>query len=51
MRLLGSLLQILGLAAVATGGWLLVPWLGVLLAGAALFAVGYQLEALHTGEG
>lgn len=51
MRKLGSLLQLVGLVAVAVGGFLLVPWLGVVAGGVGVFAVGYQLEALHTPGG
>ena len=38
------LIQIAGCAVVAVGCWLLAPWLGVLIAGAALLAVGIALE-------
>lgn len=50
MRVLGSVLQLAGIAATAAGGWLLEPWLGVMLAGCGVFAVGYQLEAVNQGS-
>jgi hypothetical protein len=44
VRVLGSILQLIGLSTTSAGGYMLEPWLGVMLAGCGLFAVGYQLE-------
>lgn len=43
-RILVVLLQLVGIAVCAVGFGMAWPWLGVALAGAGLFAVGFQLE-------
>lgn len=47
MRIVGSVLQLVGLALAVIAGWLIIPWLGILAAAGATFAVGYKLEANH----
>lgn len=44
-RKVGAALQLVGLAAVTAGVWLLAVWAGVIVAGVSVFAVGFQLEA------
>ena len=44
MRLVAAALQVAGLAAVATAGWMLSPWVGVGIGGVALFVVGVVVE-------
>lgn len=44
MRMFGSVLQMAGIAATSYGGFLLVHWLGVVLGGVGMFAIGFQLE-------
>lgn len=39
-----SLLELVGLAAVTTGAYMAVPWLGFLVGGAALLLVGYAMD-------
>jgi hypothetical protein len=50
MRMFGSVLQLFGIAVAAAGGWVLEPWVGLVLAGVGVFAVGYQLET-QAGDG
>ena len=50
MSVFGSVLQIVGIAVVAAGGWLLAPFVGVVAAGVGIFAVGFQLERLYGGS-
>ena len=41
---MATALQLVGLGLIAVGGFLLAPWLGVVIAGAALTWVGLSLE-------
>lgn len=43
-RALANGLQVAGLALIALGGWLVFPWLGLLLAGVGCVLVGFALE-------
>jgi hypothetical protein len=49
MRWLGEALQLLGAVLVCAGATVLAPWLGLLVAGAALVAVGYLIEEGRDG--
>jgi hypothetical protein len=37
-------LQVAGLILIAVGGWLIFPWLGLILAGVSAVLVGFALE-------
>ena len=43
--MLATALQLVGLAAVSVGAFLLAPWAGVIVAGAALVWIGLALES------
>jgi predicted phage tail protein len=40
-----TVLQVLGVAVMSAGFWMLAPWLGAVVAGVALVALGVSLEA------
>jgi hypothetical protein len=40
-----TVLQVAGLAVIAVGFWMLVPWLGVVAGGIALVLLGVSVEA------
>ncbi len=43
-RLVGAVLQVIGLAAVSLGAFTIALWLGFVVAGASAFAIGFVLE-------
>lgn len=42
--MLSTVLELVGLAAIAAGGALVAPWLGLMLGGLAVLLVGLSLE-------
>lgn len=48
--LVASALEVAGIALVATGLWMLAPWLGVTVAGAGLVAVGMAVDPPKRGS-
>ncbi len=42
-NLLGTVITLAGIAAIAVGAWLLLPALGLVVAGGALVYVGYRM--------
>jgi hypothetical protein len=42
--LIGPVLQILGIAAVSIGAFIIATWLGFIVMGGGVFAVGFVLE-------
>lgn len=44
MRVFGSVLQLVGLAAVAAGAWSVASWLGLVVGGVVLVGVGALVE-------
>lgn len=43
-RLIGAVLQVVGLAAVSFGAFMIAVWLGFVVAGASAFAIGFVTE-------
>ncbi len=43
-RILPDVVTGLGAAAIAAGGWMLAPWVGVVLAGALLILIGLGMQ-------
>lgn len=51
MSRLSTALELAGVAAVATGAWLLAPWIGLVVGGVLVASVGIALDPPRRGRG
>ncbi len=49
MKLLSTVLELVGVASVAAGAWVLAPWLGFVAGGVLLALVGIALDPPSRG--